>query len=39
MPGWQIAVIVAVVALLAAALAIVADRARTGHRTQIVPAT
>jgi hypothetical protein len=39
MPGWQITLIVAVVALLAAAIAIAVDRARASHRTGIVPAT
>jgi hypothetical protein len=39
MPGWQIAVIVAVVDLLAATIAIVLDRARAPRRTGIVPAT
>jgi hypothetical protein len=32
MPGWQIALIAAGAALLAAALAVLADRAWTGHR-------
>ena len=31
MPGWQIAVIAAAAALLAAALAVLADRARAAH--------
>jgi hypothetical protein len=39
MAGWQIALIVAVVAVLAATIAIVVDRARAAHRTGIVPAT
>ncbi len=39
MPGWQIAVIVAVVAVLAAAIAIAGDRARAAHRNVTVPAT
>jgi uncharacterized membrane protein YhaH (DUF805 family) len=39
MPGWQITVIVAVVALLAATIAIVVDRARAARRTGMVPAT
>jgi hypothetical protein len=33
MPGWQIALITAGAALLAAALAVLADRARAAHRT------
>jgi hypothetical protein len=32
MPGWQIALIAAGAALLAAALAVLADRALTAHR-------
>jgi hypothetical protein len=32
MPGWQIALIAVGAALLAAALAVIADRARTAHR-------
>jgi hypothetical protein len=32
MPGWQIALIAAGAALIAAALAVLADRARTAHR-------
>lgn len=39
MAGWQIAVIVAVVAVLAATIAIVVDRARAAHRAGILPAT
>jgi hypothetical protein len=39
MPGWQIAMIVAVVAVLAAAVAIVVDRSRVANRTGTVPAT
>lgn len=40
MTGWQIAVIVAVVAVLAATIAIIVDRARAAaHRTGMVPAT
>ena len=39
MPGWQITVIVAFVAVFAATIAIVVDRARSAHRTGIVPAT
>ena|SRR5579862_348879 len=39
MPGWQITLIVAVVAVLAAAIAIIVDRKRSGHRTGIAPAT
>jgi len=38
MTGWQIAVIVAVTAVVAATIAVVVDRARAAHRTQIVPA-
>jgi hypothetical protein len=37
--GWQIAVIVVVAAVLAATIAVVVDRARTAHRTGMVPAT
>ena len=33
MPGWQIALIAAGAALLAATLAVLADRARAAHRT------
>jgi hypothetical protein len=32
MPGWQIALIAAGTALIAAALAVLADRARAAHR-------
>ncbi len=32
MPGWQIALIAAGAALIAAAVAVLADRARTAHR-------
>jgi uncharacterized membrane protein YhaH (DUF805 family) len=39
MPAWQLTVIVAVVAVLAATIAIVAERARAAHRTGIAPAT
>jgi hypothetical protein len=39
MPGWQISMIVAATAVVAATLAIVVDRARAEHRTAIVPAT
>jgi hypothetical protein len=39
MAGWQIAVIVTIVAVLAATIAIVVDRARAAHRTGVVPAT
>lgn len=39
MPGWQISVIIAAVAVLAATIAIVVDRARAAHRTGMVPAT
>ena len=35
MPGWQIALIAAGTALLAAAIAVLADRARTAHRKAI----
>jgi hypothetical protein len=38
-PGWQIAVIVAAAAVLAATIAVVVDRARAAHRTGMVPAT
>lgn len=38
MPGWQFALIVAVAAVLAAAIAIVVDRARAARRPGIVPA-
>ena len=33
MPGWQIALIAACAALLAATLAVLADRVRAAHRT------
>jgi hypothetical protein len=36
MPGWQIALIAAGTALFAAALAVLADRARTAHRRTAV---
>ena len=39
MPGWQIAVIVAMVALLSGTIAVVVDRARAGRRTRMAPAT
>ncbi len=39
MAGWQITVIVAVVAVLAATIAVAIDRTRAAHRTGIVPAT
>ena len=39
MPGWQITVIVAAVAVLAAAIAIALDRARAARRTGTVAAT
>jgi uncharacterized membrane protein YhaH (DUF805 family) len=39
MPGWQITVIAAIVAVLAATIAIAVDRARAARRTGIVPAT
>jgi hypothetical protein len=38
MPGWQITLIAIAAALLAAAAAVIADRARTGHRKAIMPA-
>jgi hypothetical protein len=38
MPGWQIALIAAGTALIAAALAVLADRARTAHRKASLPA-
>ena len=38
MPGWQIALIAAGTALLAAALAVLADRARASHRKAIATA-
>jgi LPS O-antigen subunit length determinant protein (WzzB/FepE family) len=38
MPGWQIALIAAGAALLAAALAVLADRAWTARRTTVVSA-
>ena len=38
MPGWQIALIAAGAALLAAALAVLADRARASHRKAIATA-
>jgi hypothetical protein len=38
MPGWEIALIAAGAALLAAALAILADRARTARRKTVVSA-
>jgi hypothetical protein len=38
-PGWQIAVIVAVASVLAATMAVVVDRARAAHRNGMVPAT
>jgi hypothetical protein len=38
MPGWQIALIAAGTALLAAALAVLADRARLSHRKAIATA-
>jgi len=37
--GWQVALIVTVVAVLAATIAVVVDRARAAHRTGVVPAT
>jgi hypothetical protein len=39
MPGWQVTVIVAVVAVLAATIAIVVERARAARRIGTVPAT
>ena len=39
MPGWQVTLIAAVVAVLAATIAVAVDRARAAHRTEIVPAT
>ena len=39
MPGWQLAVIVAVAALLAATIAVFVYRARTAQRSRPVPAT
>ena len=39
MPGWQVALIVAIVAVLAAAIAIAIDRVRGPHRTGMVPAS
>jgi|SRR5580692_3253702 hypothetical protein len=38
MPGWQIALIAAGSALIAAALAVLVDRARTAHRKTPLPA-
>jgi hypothetical protein len=38
MPGWQLAVILASSALLAAIIAVVVHRARTSHRAGFVPA-
>ena len=38
MPGWQIALIAAGVALLAAVLAVIADRARAARRRQMAGA-
>jgi hypothetical protein len=38
MPGWQIALIAAGAALLAAALAVLADRSRAAHRKTALPA-
>jgi hypothetical protein len=38
MPGWQIALIAAVAALLAAAVAVFLDRARAAHRKAITAA-
>ena len=38
MPGWQIALIAAGAALVAAVLAVLADRARTARRRQIASA-
>ena len=38
-PGWQIALIAVGAALLAAGLAVLADRAWTAHRKTALPAT
>lgn len=38
MPGWQLLVIVAGAALIAAMIAVVAHRVRTAHRARLVPA-
>jgi hypothetical protein len=37
MPGWQIALIAVAAAVLAAAVAVLADRARTARRHQPAP--
>jgi hypothetical protein len=39
MPGWQLAVIVAVAALLAVAMGLIVHRVRTAHRARLAPAT
>ena len=39
MPGWQLAVIVTVAALLATTIAVIVHRAKGAHRSQVVPAT
>ena len=39
MPGWQIAVIIAVAALLVATIAVIVLRVRAAHRGRVVPAT
>jgi hypothetical protein len=39
MPGWQLAVIVTVAALLAVTIAVIAHRVRAAHRDHVVPAT
>jgi hypothetical protein len=38
MPGWQLAVIVAVGALLIAAIAVIVQRVKASHRDQVAPA-
>jgi hypothetical protein len=37
MPGWQIALIAAAAAIVAAAVAVLLDRVRTAHRHQAAP--
>jgi hypothetical protein len=39
MPGWQLAVIVAAAALLAATVAVIVHRVRTAHQARLVSAT
>jgi hypothetical protein len=39
MPGWQLAAIVVVAALLAATIAVIVHRVRTAHRARLAPAT